>query len=633
LALAAASASAQTLEVLGPSGPVPPDGFSIAVVKRGRDGAPAPFTSPSVSADGAELRPAPPALPLQTFLVIPRPNAREVRVRAADAGLRVEQRFTVGPPAERIELSLDPPAPVKGRDDHATLTVRLLKPDGSPEAESAPPVLRANVGAIEQVESAGAGVYRARYLLPKTRYPEVAILAALAPWPHPQSVHGVFGRLLVPLATSIDLPGHTEPNAQMSIEIAGARYGPVQAGPDGRFSLPVVVPPGHRFGQGLAVDRFGNKRSAKIDLMLPPTDQLACVLSPSRLPADGVSRSRVLCATSDPYGKPVGSARVLLTARRGTVQGPWPQEGGMLEWLYTAPRTTTFEPDALLATWPAGGPTSREDLEIALEQGPAARLAIDPGERLVHRGGELAVTLSVFDAFDRPRPGATLEARPSAGEIGRVKEVAPSKFALTYVPPEAGEEPSANLAVRAYGPQGSGPARLAAWIEGGQVHLGVTDLAGLPIAGEKLLAGELSATTGADGTAALGAVVPGKLEVSDAQWPGLRQTLFILDARRLYPAAAPMGTRRESIAVSLAPPTPVNVRLQVEGHRVTYWVEDVHGSLLPNRRVEVSLSGGSRGPEAEAAGRRSFEVATSSRVTVSVADVLTGVTALAEVRP
>src|SRR5688572_6153517 len=107
LVLAAGAAHAQTLQILGPGpGPVPPDGFAIAVLRRGTSGAPEAMQSPQVTADGADLRPAIPYPPLQTFLVVPHLNAREVRIRAVDGKVRVEARFAVGPPAARVELSL-----------------------------------------------------------------------------------------------------------------------------------------------------------------------------------------------------------------------------------------------------------------------------------------------------------------------------------------------------------------------------------------------------------------------------------------------------------------------------------------------------------------------------------------------
>jgi hypothetical protein len=73
--------------------------------------------------------------------------------------------------------------------------------------------------------------------------------------------------------------------------------------------------------------------------------------------------------------------------------------------------------------------------------------------------------------------------------------------------------------------------------------------------------------------------------------------------------------------------------MSVEGARVTYWVEDSRGQVLEGRKVHVSVSGGERGPEERRGGRTSFTVQGKGPVSVSVADVSTGVTALAEVRP
>src|SRR6478736_3941192 len=84
----------------------------------------------------------------------------------------------------QVALQLTPSAPVKGRDTEAVLEIST-KSD-----RPAPPVLRANVGSIEKIERLGPGKYRARYVLPPSRAPEVAIIVAFAPWPHPQSVDG-----------------------------------------------------------------------------------------------------------------------------------------------------------------------------------------------------------------------------------------------------------------------------------------------------------------------------------------------------------------------------------------------------------------------------------------------------------
>ncbi|MFL5356240.1 hypothetical protein [Archangium sp.] len=627
-------ASADTLDILGPSAAVPPEGFAIALLRRDVTGAPVTAEGLSVSASGARLVPGPEQPPLRTFLVVPEPGAREVRVVAEGAGARAESRYVLGPPATQVSLTVEPPAPVKGRDKEARLTVRMLRPDGTPDDTGAPPVLRANVGRVESLERTGPGTWRARYVLPDTRYPEVAILVALSAWPHPQSIHGAYGEVRVPLAASVELPGRTEPNAQLTVTIAGTSFGPVKAAPDGRFRLPVIVPPGHGVGQARAVDAAGNVRRSRMDLALPPTDGLACVLHPQRLPADGVSQARVLCATSDPFGLPVRDARVTASVRRGTLRGPTRAGGGLLEWLYTAPRSLPAEPEHLVATWPERGTSSREELPLQLVQGPVARAALSLAEPVVHLGSTVGVTARVWDAFGRPRPGARVEPGSPLGAFSPPREESPGVFTLAWTLPPKGPVGASEVKVLALGPAGTEPARLRVWAEGGVLSAGVTDLAGLPVPAQPLRVGDEERVTGEDGTVVLGPVRPGRWEVVHGQWPGLRQTVFVVaEGGPVFPLEAPVGAASAQQPVRVAPAVPVNVRLKVEGPRVTFWMEDASGRVLEGREAHVSLSAGERTPVEVKDGRGSFRVLHEGPVSVSVADVATGVTALAEVRP
>jgi hypothetical protein len=628
-----APAWADTLEILGPASAVAPEGFPVAVVRRDASGAPVPVGAAAVVAEGAELRDGPAQPPLRTFVVVPRPGTREVWVRASVDGLEARERYVLGPPATGVRLTLEPPAPVKGRDQDAVLTVRLVRSDGTDDDSGAPPVVRASTGRVEGLERTGPGTYRARYVLPDTRYPEVAILVAFSAWPSPQSIHGAYGRVLVPLAASVTLPGTAEPDAQISIDIAGESFGPVTAEPDGRFRLPIVVPPGHRFGQGRVVDRVGNVRRMPIDLMLPPTDGLACVLQPQRLPADGVSQARLVCATSDPLGRPVEDARVTARARHGALTGPERAAGGLLEWRYTAPRA--LAPDERIdAAWPQRGAGSREELALQLVQGPVAEVGLDVADALVHHGSRTETRVTARDAFGRPRPGVAVEQRSPVGAFSPPVEAPPGTFTSTWTPPSSGDGGEVTLWARAFGPAGSEPARIAVWRAGGELYAGVSDLAGLPVPAQPLRVNGEPVVTGEDGTVRLGPPRPGALEVAHAVWPGLTRTVHVLGVDGLiYPPEAPLAPAAVSQRVRLAPEVPVNVRLKVEGTRVTYWVEDARGHVLEGRKVHVALSGGERVDEEVRGGRTSFTVRAGVPVGVSVADVATGVTAVAEVRP
>jgi hypothetical protein len=164
--------------------------------------------------------------------------------------------------------------------------------------------------------------------------------------------------------------------------------------------------------------------------------------------------------------------------------------------------------------------------------------------------------------------------------------------------------------------------------------LGVADLAGMPVAEQRISVNGAIKVTGPDGSVEVGPASAGKVEVALEAWPGLRRTLFLLEDGTLWPAAAPLETPPAEVAVRVEPSIPVNVRISVAGRSVKYWVEDPRGNVLPRRDVLLEVTGGTAGPKSEKDGRTLFNVQLSGPfATVSVADAQTGVTALAEVRP
>ena len=625
---------AASLELLGPDVPVPPEGFTVAVVRRDAGGRLVAFTPSSVTAEGAELKPGPDAPPLRTWVVVPKAQAREVVVRVKGDGEEAQARYDVGPPASHMVLSLEPALPVKGRDTEATLTVKRLRPDGTPDDSGAPPVLRASTGQLEGLKHTGPGTYTARYVLPPTRLPEAAILVALSAWPHPQSVHGAYGRLLVPLASSVNLPGKSEPGGQVSLEVAGKRFGPVPVDAQGRFVLPLVVPPGYSLARGEVKDESGHVERIAIDLQLPPTDGLACVLNPQRLPADGVSQARLLCATSDPKGQPVADARVTVKAKHGRLDGPVRDANGMLEWRYTAPRTLAAD-ERIEAAWPQRGPGSRESLPMQLVQGAVRDVTVSLSEPVVHVGSVARVVVAARDAAGQPRPEAKVVLTPAEWTAGPTVESPPGTYTVPWTVPENGYQLNADVTVRAYGPLGTEPARLAVWRRGTGLVAGVVDLAGWPVPRQPLFVSGAAQVTGDDGTVFVGELVTGKVRVSHAVWPGLDVTVHVLAPQGpVFPESEPLVPAPVVQRVKLAPPLPVNVRVRVEGPRVTCWVEDPGGQVLKDRPVHVALSEGERGELSVQDGLTRFTVhGAKGPVSVSVADVRTGVTAVEEVRP
>lgn len=471
----------------------------------------------------------------------------------------------------QVTLQLTPAAPVKGRDTEAILEI------STDSDRPAPPVLRANVGSIEGVERLRAGRYRARYVLPPTRAPEVAIIVAFAPWPHPQSVDGAFGVLRVPMASAVEVPGRAEPGAEVRLSLGETTFGPVRAQSDGTFKLPVVVPPGFGVATTTTVDRVGNKRSAKLDLLLPRVDQLACVATPTTLPADGTSKTRILCASSDQHGGATKGAKVRWTGGHGAWSVAKELGDGMQEWMWTAPRELGSGVETLRASWKQRAVDSSEELRLTLSQGPVRALELEAEDRVAHQGGRWSVLARARDAFGRPLAGVTVRAPGFAPVVTGANGDARLEWRL------ATNEALGARAIdfTAAGPEGAEPAQLNVWRSGEETLAQVIDLSGLPVPRQKLLAGGATLVTGADGTA----VCPAASEVVHAEWPGLRAVL---------PPTQPLPTVTARVQVTIAPAPGVNVRVARAKADFEWWLETSEGTIADDRAVEIRDGRGAR---------------------------------------
>lgn len=593
-------------QLLVPLEPVAPDGFVVR--------SPQPVT-----AEGAAVTP----VGGERFRVVPAEESRTVTLSAG-----AERRtLAVGPPATTVTANVTPAAPVKGRDTSATLEISV-----GVGAGSAPPVLRANVGEVGPVERSGPGRYTARYTLPTTRFPEVAVIVAFSAWPHPQSTHGALGVLRVPLASAVEVPGRAEPGAEMRLTIAGATFGPVTAGKDGSFRLPVVVPPGYGTATGQTVDRVGNRRKTTIDLRLPPTDQLACVVTPTRLPADGAARARVLCATSDRYGAAAKGARVQLTASVGNLSPPREVGPGVFEWAWVAPRQRGDGVARLDARWRQGANDSQEHLEIALGQGPVASLKAPRGDAVAWAGGRWTTALEALDALGRPVHGVEAAIAVPLGIASATPGAAAGAVQLDWKVPAEAPRGLVQVDVRAFGPRSDEPAQLLAWSEGegpaARTWAAVTDLAGLPVAGQGLLVDARRLQTGGDGTVELGRLTDGEHVLRHAEWPGLKSRLVVRDGRLVFPVDERPPRVALRLPVTVGPPVPINVRLEREAGGVRWWLETDQGVPVAGRAVQLVVNG--QPQRTTSGGPAHVDVATGS---VSVQDLATRVTAAIEVAP
>jgi hypothetical protein len=219
----------------------------------------------------------------------------------------------------RLVLRADPPTIIKsGRGDASVVELEIdtLDPAGRAAGEVRPRLFT-NTGTVSSARFIAPGRFTASYRPSDAPYPEVAVVIALLPWPHEASASVATTQIVIPQPAAVRLPGETKPNVEMTVEIAGEQFGPVRADDQGRFRVPVVVPPGVARGVGISKDRFGTVRRKPLTLPLPPTQRLALAAHPRELVADGASLSLIVLTTIEPDGSSATAARPKLVAGRG----------------------------------------------------------------------------------------------------------------------------------------------------------------------------------------------------------------------------------------------------------------------------------------------------------------------------
>lgn len=596
LALTAVASAALRLALADavhlPPWPLSPDGEMVAA-------------EPDLAADGARVEPLGGGL----YRVAPDAGVREVHLRAGSAAAVAP----VEPQAGRIVVRARPERPVKGRDAEVALDLTVLGPPEEPDPGRVPPVVTSSAGAVRDLQPAGPGRFKARLEMPAARHPELAVILALSPrcplCPTPRAV----GTAVLPLTGSTVVPGHTDPNVKVTVEIAGRTFGPVVADGAGHFDVPVEVPPGERYGRGVSEDRLGNRRAEVLDLRLPPIVRLACAAWPSALPADGRAEAGIWCVASDARGRPAPGARLDLSAQAGRVTRLEPVGEGLFRARYTAPRSGGGGRDLLSAAYPGSGLASRVEIGIALATGAPAELGYALDREPVPVGQAIGARTWARDGRGDPLPA------PSGPPGSRDGFVSPDRFAARAEPGDWVQRAPLRLEL----PAASAAAALFLRHEGAEWIASARGLGGGPVAGLEIRFGSgARAVTDARGDAREPAVGPSETAVASggaraAAWQG-------------FQGAVPPVALERIFDVPLGPEAKVDVRASAEGGLLRWKVRDPQGRVLPGRRVRLDASGLRLGPsEPDGEGGR---CRAEGQGTATVVDAETGVAAVVEVR-
>lgn len=312
--------------------------------------------------------------------------ARTVRVsvkgRSAEHGaIDIGADVLVQPPlAGVIQATSNPPVVTLGQDSSVSLSFVVPRgPGGVPQAEDL--VVRVSSGEVSTVVGFGDGRFSARYTPPKVNYPHLALLTIV----DRRNPTDVRGHVVIPLQGKVDFPVQAAPGSVVLLRVAGREFGPTPVAPDGRTSVPIIVPPG--IGEATLVTVSGGvSKEDKLPLGVPEVRRLQAFPLPPGVPSDSRLGIPVRVLVVQPDGSPDPSAALNLSATAGRVEAPVHVGGGVFEAVYHPPDGRVKMAATLQATVP-GGTVQSDGLEVALVPSMPGRVELSAEPRAVSAAG------------------------------------------------------------------------------------------------------------------------------------------------------------------------------------------------------------------------------------------------------
>jgi hypothetical protein len=283
-------------------------------------------------------------------------------------------------------LSVQGGAIVLGRTEAATVIVGVDEPPGTADR---PLRLAVNVGAFSEPVRIGPGRYRATYVPPPERYPQVALVAV---W-RETGPDARIDFLRIPLFGAISVPVQGKPGALVTVATPFQTFGPVPIGRKGTARVPIVVPPNVRDVQVLVADGGGVSTRKTVALEVPHYNRLTAALVPSAVLADGKDEVR-LHVFYDLDGGARAPEKVTVGASTGAAAFERTMQGRYL-YRYVAPPGTDA-PEVKFAVTIDGDLSARARAKVRLGLPAPAKVVVKLPSQQVAAGSAVAQTVAVL---------------------------------------------------------------------------------------------------------------------------------------------------------------------------------------------------------------------------------------------
>lgn len=292
--------------------------------------------------------------------------------------------------ARAASISIEGGAVVLGRTESVPIVIRVSEQPGT---EDRPLRLAVNVGSFSEPTKVGKGTYRAIYIPPSTRFPQLALVAV---W-RETGPDAQIDFLRFPLFGTTKIAVTTKRGADVTAQLGFDSFGPVVADAKGKATLQVAVPPEVLSAELSITDKTGVSVKKTVPVAVPPYNRLTAALVPHAVVADGNGwvRLDVLYALG---GASVPADRIHVTPSIGTVniQGA---AGGLYTYRYVPPAGTRAGEINFTVTVD-GDPVAKAGARLSIGLPPPARVLLRPPAIALEAGtGESApVSLLVMDA-------------------------------------------------------------------------------------------------------------------------------------------------------------------------------------------------------------------------------------------
>jgi len=312
--------------------------------------------------------------------------------------------WATGAPAASLSLQKGPL--ILGQDTEVGVTVRVDEPPGTDP--DLPLLLEVNVGSFGPVSRVGPGVFKTRYRLPGTLFPQVALVAA---W-RETGPDAPVDFLRIPLYGVTYVPVKARPGAEVTIRVGLDPTPPVVVGRSGRAEVEVAVPPGiDRAQVSMREKKGGPLTTRQVPIEVPPYNRLTAALVPQAVLADGESWARLELFYDMP-GKVLPPDQVTVRPSVGAVSFEGVRNGRHV-YRYQPPADTA-EPDVSFRVTLAEDAAAQAKARLSLRLPPPSRIVVrPPAQALVADGkskGEVVVQVYAASGLTLPRQEVTLAA-------------------------------------------------------------------------------------------------------------------------------------------------------------------------------------------------------------------------------